>query len=112
MNKHTPGPWTIGAEDEYAVEVQTGPVSVSLDRHEVPSCDMRLAISREEMLANARLIAAAPDLLRELEATTDLLESLLFGRVPRDPAQAGAHSLMKLMVERHRTAIKKAKGEK
>lgn len=64
MSEHTRGPWTLGDENNESAEVCMGDVAVALDRHSRdPGRFGLLVISREEMLANARLIAAAPELL-------------------------------------------------
>lgn len=68
MNKHTPGPWIVDPDS---------PTDIS------PADDLRLGIASishadeaggrwlfgEQSKANAKLIAAAPDLLAELEET-------------------------------------------
>lgn len=62
--KHTPGPWTAHIED---------------DRCCIESTDEHVAslfISSEYGVANARLIAAAPDLLEILETTRGNIMSL------------------------------------
>ena len=71
MSKFTPGPWhlfdelTICAKDNGSVAFAYG-----------PSFPARSPIGREAM-ANAHLIAAAPDLLRELKAARSELWRLL-----------------------------------
>lgn len=63
----TPGPWTIGDDNNQGCEVCMGDVAVSLDRFSrCPGRHAQMVIERGEMLANARLIAAAPDLLAAL----------------------------------------------
>ena len=72
MTNHTPGPWFIGDDNNAACEVIAGPVAILLDR--TPRCPgggSEYVISREEMSANARLIAAAPDLLEACERLLD-----------------------------------------
>lgn len=75
MTKHTPGPWGIyKGEENDAIAVSYWPtlpngkggghVGVSIARMPVPS----QFIDRAEINANARLIAAAPDLLAALQA--------------------------------------------
>jgi hypothetical protein len=53
MSRHTPGPWT----DNDALRV------LSPDQNYVADCDASIALPDKERAANARLIAAAPDLL-------------------------------------------------
>ena len=81
MSKHSPGPWTIGkvSHAEQHVDID------SLNHDPFVGCDEWRAMARtygtegeEEigsivMLANARLIAAAPELL---EALTDCVEHM------------------------------------
>lgn len=66
MNKHTPGPWQIYARAHLTVKGATGFV--------VASCGGYLNNQRDdldvELSANAKLIAAAPDLLEALVEVT------------------------------------------
>ena len=67
MNKHTKGPWKIAGQlaDGYSIKA--------------PNYDFRVAIvirlghQKEVAIANARLIAAAPELLEELIILRDWL---------------------------------------
>ena len=63
MNKHTPGPWKIvDAWNDYMVEGQNGEEIIWQDGpHDTPTINE----------ANARLIAAAPDLLDALVMVLD-----------------------------------------
>jgi len=61
MNKHTKGPWEFEAEPGYGVFVHDAEGTVA----EV-MCDQKL-IDDRTALANACLIAAAPDLLEALQ---------------------------------------------
>ena len=72
--KHTPGPW--GAEnalssDYYNIRYVTGPnceqVATIHQREELCNVDKNPPMSQDEALANARLIAAAPELLEALK---------------------------------------------
>ena len=59
MNKHTPKPWLAGTDpDAFNIEINRGNNLIAV----VVYCD-----TREERMANARLIAAAPELLKALE---------------------------------------------
>ena len=63
MSKHTPGPWKV-----YANEIAVGVRPVASEPSDVALCsDMDTSRPDEETMANARLIAAAPDLLVLLE---------------------------------------------
>ena len=68
MSKHTPGPWIQRGE---RVDAQRNHVCGGVNQESV------LALSRppEERLANARLIAAAPEMLEALQAVWSDLES-------------------------------------
>ncbi len=71
MNEHTPGPWRL--ENNIAYGWKTNPYSITVRKRGVHSVAVanipaKQTITREEALANARLIAAAPDLLEALEA--------------------------------------------
>lgn len=73
MTKHTPGPWGISG-DRFDIRGQTpegGAVFVAR-MYDVP--EHPLAPADPEMLANAHLIAAAPDLLQTAEAALETLE--------------------------------------
>lgn len=69
MSKHTPGPWHIERGTEVYVradvEHHVGPICSMRSRLDYPGMDPIIA---ETLDANARLIAAAPDLLAALQA--------------------------------------------
>lgn len=66
---HSPAPWTLGDENNACCSVSAGGTSISLNRmDELGHVDN--VISREEMLANAHLVIASPDLLALVEALT------------------------------------------
>jgi hypothetical protein len=76
---HTPGPWNIGDENNQCCEVLLGTLhnlTANVDRQD--SNTGQIVITRDEMLANARLMAAAPDLL---EACKLLMEHIKEGLV-------------------------------
>ena len=88
--KHTPGPWHISSDDPLAVRAEDG----DGDDWEVANAVDYCGFPEIQSKANARLIAAAPDLLAALER---LAESPMF-----------------LAIEGHAeatAAIAKAKGE-
>jgi len=67
VDKHTPGPWLLNENNNW----KTNPFSVSVRKPGVHSTTVanvptRMTISPMEQRANARLIAAAPDLLDAL----------------------------------------------
>lgn len=80
MSKHTPGPWTI-VETKYPNiisnwHIQIGKIEIPFFPYKrVYSEDKSLSafISDDEQKANARLIAAAPDLLAFAQVIADLV---------------------------------------
>jgi len=65
---HTPGPWREAYNDE------NGQAVVSGENSEIATCWHHcVGALEQQMRANARLIAAAPDLLRELADLVDWL---------------------------------------
>ena len=67
--KHTPGPWVLGDENNQSCSVLLGAehnLVACLDRQ--CSITGQMVISRDEMLANAHLIIAAPYLLKAAKA--------------------------------------------
>lgn len=89
MSKHTPGPWkVIPVKTGYYIDSRCGPVADTMDFD-----DEYGSIESE---ANARLIAAAPDLLEAARALLDLAER---------------HGWLHVAVNAARAAIAKAEGE-
>lgn len=68
MGKHTPGPWEIHGAERQAGRFSSSGTSIrGSDGHDI--CDLRWnGLNEVRGLSNARLIAAAPDLLAALEA--------------------------------------------
>ena len=97
MSKHTPGPWSVDGEVIRGDEQSNGSVSVACILDGAYPYGRRAGKSAR---ANARLIAAAPELL---EALNNLLSACdLPGDRDREIEQAIPHA---------RAAIAKAKGE-
>jgi len=99
MSKHTPGPWVISGDE---INTADGQTKIA----EVIGGDGRRFQDEEdntECLADARLIAAAPDLLEALEAAMELGAY----RGDRMPLKA-----VKPIFVRMEAAINKAKGIK
>lgn len=98
MSKHTPGPWFISNRNPLRV-IESGPRMASIAK-----CGIKLGVDAdEEAAANARLIAAAPDMLEVLrEAELVLAEKLR--RLGADPQVSPTYN-------RIRDVIVKAKGE-
>jgi hypothetical protein len=74
MAKHTPGPWKIfegwGADKRRPVIVDAIP---DVDGKFVGNCICHMASTNPDIEANARMIAAAPDLLRLLKESVSTL---------------------------------------
>lgn len=88
-SQHTIGPWHIG--------MKPGPIIYGPKGEQV--CDCRGMLPVEEIKGNARLIAAAPDLLSALEQ----IEAVCNGYVANEPAQHAGRIA--------RQAIAKAQGK-
>jgi len=67
--KATPGTWVIGNESNSSVDLQIGETFACFDRENLNTFEP--VISREEMLANAHLATAAPELYEALTAVVD-----------------------------------------
>ena len=91
MNKHTPGPWVADLQTEQ-VYSEEGVIVYELGTNE----------------ADARLIAAAPDLLGSLEDCVSELELYANTHHPKGADGARDH-MVKIMLAR--SAIAKARGE-
>ncbi len=83
---HTPGPWEVNSE------------LVVLDKNNNEVCVPAISAQLLECKDNARLIAAAPDMLTALKMAQDYL-----GGWPSDPHQRNAREAV-------RAAIAKAEG--
>lgn len=95
MSKYTPGPWTQWADTNIIIGLHSG----SKRSENLRICEVATHTWQDQGRYNARLIAAAPELL---EALRDLMESTgaLHGNPATDnPAEAAA-----------RSAIAKAEG--
>ena len=101
--KYTPGPWNIGSSD-----LPVSRMSIHCGGHK-DSCHSTVAlmvsrgvigISHDEEFANARLIAAAPELLEALEDCVAVMDRELAGLKAIQPELSSA-----------RAAIAKATGE-
>jgi hypothetical protein len=89
---HTPGPWEVGS----AIEIRAASGYV------VARLGDPIHMHNEITAGNARLIAAAPELLESLRAMSDYIESLKWGQAwPGRP-----HA----MADAARAAIAKAEG--
>jgi hypothetical protein len=97
MSAHTPGPWSASGQG-CAYVLGGNPSFVVAD------CNADRP-HRAEDFANARLIAAAPDLLAALEACVDAMRNGLPGR------EKACHPGRTLAYKHGRAAIAKARGQ-
>ena len=108
--KHTPGPWTFGS---YCESDGSGYMFVCTNTHkfgdeETEICRLQLDTNEG---ANARLIAAAPELLAALKDTFDALlrEKIAYNqRIGADYETAHKHALLSSDFAAARAAISKA----
>ena len=91
MSKHTPGPWNIGTKNGARVWSENGETLIA-------DADASESLRKEIKKANARLIAAAPDLLAIVK---ELQESVSYWSEYDVPLG---------IVDRINTAIAKATG--
>lgn len=98
--KHTQGPWEFYTEPQPngLPIVGTRGLMVAMLAHSINH-----EAQRETALANARLIAAAPELLKALQALVDAYE--------KDAAEAFHQPWLKPVAIAARAAIAKATGE-
>lgn len=89
MNKHTPGPWVQWADTNIVIRLHTGRPHAE----DLRICEVATNTWKDEGRHNARLIAAAPDLLEVVKAV-----------------MSGMHTLENRA--KARAAIAKATGEK
>lgn len=104
MSKHTKGPWSLGGEEGdgtgasgyvYCDNSLGSAVAICFGEH------LRFTVfPREEEIANARLIASAPDLLDACERALEVIE-FAYMNAPTQPKE-----ILQL-----RAAIAKAMGE-
>ena len=95
---HSPGPWIVSlGVGGHTVRSKTGAEIVWVTT--VTSSDPGSCITRSDALANAQLIAMAPELLDALEELVDIVDG------DRDQIDS-------FTTQPARLAIKKAKGEK
>lgn len=97
--KHTPGPWSVRKNDHSCV---SGPrMSIDGSGRKIGTFTVASCLGyKDEREANARLIAAAPELLKALQAC-----DRVFGAPNPDPLAAFA------TIEKARAAISKALGD-
>ncbi len=101
-HKSTPGPWTIDSDiaSTYAPWADIH----SENDNTLVACLGTEGISRDALAANARLIAAAPDLLESLKLLIDMAEPLVLEGEP----QFGQEAIRRFRLAKR--AIAKAEG--
>jgi hypothetical protein len=104
MSKHTPGPWFVdGVAISSEAVTDLAILNMANVRYSWGGSDFATRSHRE---ANAHLIAAAPELLAELEYLVEIAESAM-----RAANRDGGEYDIGEMLEAPRAAIAKAKGE-
>lgn len=94
---HTPGPWHVGLRKPDSYRFIYGPRG-----EEIADCDL-ITLDRDECIANAGLIAAAPELLEALE---DIYYHAYEADSPIDDIMADFDAMRNIA----RKAVAKAKG--
>lgn len=107
---HTPGPWEIGSINKRDKNLWWSAVFTpkSTGKFHAPRACDALGVDREEYEGNARLIAAAPDLLEALRGLIDQLEAAGIHIPGEDSGQW--HGAEGLSFSRAIEAIAKAEG--
>ena len=107
MSKHTPGPWQLQADPMHfdSLTAVIGGKRMNAKPHAWPAYPLTVQVGGmcglQEMQANARLIAAAPDLLEALEELADLVDCI----------RSGDYTPDSFTTQPARAAIAKATGE-
>lgn len=106
--KHTPGPWKVAKRQRYTIDVVVPAVSKNTIGYTIAQVS-----TAGEGEANARLIAAAPDLLAALEAA--IVPLIRLGDFIGNNDAGGASGLGPFdrcaIIRQARAAIAKATGE-
>jgi hypothetical protein len=101
MSKHTPGPWSVDAEDVDLFAQETHRIWINADGMHICYVD---GPRNPERNANARLIAAAPDLLEAFDRVQDAIQNFL------EEGLRPTESVMRFWQADVRAAIAKATG--
>ncbi len=96
---HTPGPWRV-SNNGVGMSVSAGGIRISQSGYVGAACMQTQQADIERRNANARLIAAAPELLEALESVL-CLARLKWGNLDKDA---------NVVFESAESLIKKAKG--
>ena len=98
---YTPGPWAIEKDSKDIVKVRAYATVATCTTAGLWDSKRTQVISPEECMANARLIAAAPELLEALEELYHLI----------DDAHDGDRVFTFELAQKAKAAIAKARGE-
>lgn len=103
MSGHTPGPWTVGGSHDCIIEANNGKTMVAECVGPLTDTEKTYDQLRVDAQANARLIAAAPELLAALKSV------IAIGRLlyDMDCGPQGAEC-----IEKAEAAIEKAESGK
>ena len=104
MSKHTPGPWFAVADKGQTI-IRTSRSSAAFSPLAIVKGDKRDTLKDQE--ANARLIAAAPDLLEAAQLALQIAESWIHDQLDGTSSIDGAL----LHLDPVRAAIARARGE-
>jgi len=103
ITKHTPGPWHLSRSGQYVRKNDTA---------DWPAWNVaEINTATEAWEANARLIAAAPDLLAACAALAALTRDLLKLVTAEQITQSGLERRMLTVSEQGFNALSKARGE-
>jgi hypothetical protein len=72
--KHTPGPWEVAVHGPYNVSIDAADGSVTVA---VLDCDTDDREAKAALARDARLIAAAPELVEALRVVASLLDGIM-----------------------------------
>jgi hypothetical protein len=93
---HTPGPWACHDKAAYGLAITTGNIAAQ----NIASVQAYVGLTHTQARANARLIAAAPDMLAQLQGWAALM----------DPASPDYDPAFAPGLDAIRAAIAKAEG--
>jgi hypothetical protein len=104
-SNHTPGPWLLNHNTNW----KTNPFSITVRKYGVHSTTVaniptRMTVPPQEQQANARLLAAAPDLLAALS-------DLHLAVTMRPTSSGGLSTRERVALDRARAAIAQATGD-
>jgi hypothetical protein len=122
--KHTPGPWHVWGEadlrehniEDLVIVASQVAVEEQTDENSLYVCNVGSPVAPISGhtggvgLANARLIAAAPELLEACEGWMNFLEELARDEDPDDPLPKARNAFHRERIEKTRAAIAKATG--